>query len=93
MESLVPLPLDRCDTTDRAITGGADLSVSSFSCACRQPGLVCLAGSESAPVSLDGRERRCAVGHRMVPAGPVDDLSVWRQAWHAAYPFAIGGVR
>ncbi len=64
----------------------------SFGCAGRQPGFACLCGSEHEHYSQSEADRQCVVGHRMVPTGPPDDLSAWRQAWHAAHPFAIGGV-
>ena len=68
------------------------LASSTFSSNARVPGAARLPGFECVGGSSD-TGRHCALDHRVGPTGPVDELSRWRQAWHAAYPFAIGGVR
>ncbi|AFR51496.1 hypothetical protein KTR9_5037 (plasmid) [Gordonia sp. KTR9] len=75
------------------IPGVKPLGRTSFECSARRPGMVCVIGSEADSDALLGSGTRCAVGHLMVPSGPEDDLSAWRQAWHAVYPLAIGGAR
>ncbi len=76
----------------RANPGIELLGRTSFECSARHPGMVCIIGSEAGLGALLGSESRCAVGHLLVPTGPEDELSVWRQAWRTSRHVSLGGV-
>lgn len=93
MTHVVGVTQSRREADLSTIPGVKPLGRTSFECSARRPGMVCVIGSDADPDALLGSGTRCAVGHLMVPSGLEDNLSAWRQAWHTAYPLAIGGAR
>ncbi len=93
MTHVVCVTQSRREADLSTIPGVEPLGRTSFECSARRPGMVCVVGSDASPDTLLGAGTRCAVGHLMVPAGPEDDLSAWRRAWHTAYPLGMGGAR
>ncbi len=92
MTHVVSSTQGRCEAGHSTIPGVELLGRTSFECSARHPGMVCVIGSEAGLGALLGSVSRCAVGHLLVPTGPEDELSVWRQAWRASRSVARGGV-